>query len=92
MVMRRLLQLNKLCITVIRLGAEMHVVLVSIHHWFLPLYIILGIDARTFIIKYITVILRWYFVWRSASWDLCMVSKINTIVSSSYVPISFMIL
>ena len=67
--MRWMLQLEKLRITVIKLGAATHTVLLSIHHRLLPLYISLGIDARPFIIKTVIVILRWHFDWRSASWD-----------------------
>ena len=66
-VMRRLLQLNKLRRTVITLGDATHDVLISTHHQFLSLYISLGIDARLFIIKAVTVIPRCNFGWLAAS-------------------------
>ena len=58
MVMRRLLQLNKLRRTVITLGGAMNAVLVSIHLRFLLLCIILGFDAQPFVVNTVTVILR----------------------------------
>ena len=91
-VMRRLLQLNKFRRTVITLGADTHAVLLSIHHWFLPLCISLGLDDWYFIVKTVTRIPRWNFGWRAASWDWCMISKLKIVVRSSYVPISLMIL